>query len=102
MPGGRNLKLRWHNGAMPTYKQMSSRLPDAVYERYTDLEHGHKQFACAAGLLLYFECDEETQWIYREWVKAIAEGRADMSNPPPSLRKLMPKRKRATERKARR
>ena len=78
---------------MAAYKQMSSRLPEALYDRYTAFEHGHKQFACAAGLLLYLECDEDKQWIYREWAKAIAEGRADMGNPPPSLRKLMPKKK---------
>ena len=86
---------------MAAYKQMSSRLPEALYDRYADFEHGHKQFACAAGLLLYLECDEDTQWIYREWAKAIAEGRADMRNPPASLRKLMPKKKTASKKKAR-
>ena len=84
---------------MAAYKQMSSRLPEALYECYTALDHGHKQFACAAGLLLYFECDEDTRWVYREWAKAIAEGRADMSNPPATLRKLVPKKRTATKKK---
>ncbi|MGD8453487.1 MAG: hypothetical protein PVJ57_16870 [Phycisphaerae bacterium] len=76
---------------MARYKQMSSRLPEPVYDRYSTLEHGHKQLACAAGLLLYLQCDEESQWLYREWAKAIAEGRADIDQPPPGVRRLIPK-----------
>ena len=41
--------------------------------------------------------DEDTRWVYREWAKAIAEGRAEMSNPPTSLRKFMPKKRTASK-----
>ena len=84
---------------MPRYVKIASQLPEEVHGRYAELDHGQKQLACAAGFLLYFECEEETRWIYREWAKAIAEGRADMGNPPPSLRKLMPKKKMASKKK---
>jgi hypothetical protein len=78
---------------MARYVKIASQLPEEVHRRYADLDHGQKQLACAAGFLLYFEADSEKQWIYREWAKAIAEGRADMSKPPPSLAKLMPKKR---------
>ena len=78
---------------MASNVKIASQLPAAIHKMYAGLDHGQKQLACAAGLLLYFECDEEKQWIYREWARAISEGRADTKNPPPSLRKLMPNKK---------
>ncbi len=86
---------------MPRYVKIASQLPEEVHRRYAELDHGQKQLACTAGFLLYFERDEDTQWIYREWAKAIAEERADMSNPPPSLRKLMPKKRTASKKRNR-
>ena len=86
---------------MPRYVKIASQLPEEVHRRYAELDHGHKQLACAAGFLLYFECDEDTQWVYREWARAIAEGRAEMSNPPTSLRKLVPKKRTASKKKNR-
>jgi hypothetical protein len=79
---------------MPRYVKIASQLPEQLHRRYFELDHGQKQLACAAGFLLYFECDQDTQWVYREWARAMAEGRADMNNPPESLRKLLPKTKR--------
>ncbi len=76
---------------MPRYVKIASQLPEELHRRYFELDHGQKQLACAAGFLLYFECDEDTQWVYREWARAMAEGRANMSNPPESLRKLLRK-----------
>lgn len=84
---------------MPRYVKIASQLPDEIHRRYAEVDHGQKQLACAAGFLLYFECEEDTRWIYREWAKAIAEGRADMNDPPPSLRKLMPKKRTASRKK---
>ena len=78
---------------MAKYVKIASQLPEELYGHYAELEHGHKQLACAGGFLLYFQCDEDTRWVYREWARAIAEGRADMNNPPESLRKLLTKTK---------
>lgn len=74
---------------MAKYVKIASQLPEDLHEKYVNLDHGQKQLACAAGFLLYFECDEDTQWIYREWARAIAEGRADLKKPPKSLKKLL-------------
>ena len=49
-------------------------------------EHGHKQLACTAGLIWYFNADEETQRLYRAWAQAIAEGYATIEEPPEMLR----------------
>ncbi len=86
---------------MLRYVKIASQLPEEVHRRYAELDHGQKQLACTAGFLLYFQCEEDTRWIYREWARAIAEGRADMRDPPPSLRKLMPKRRSASKKKSR-
>lgn len=74
---------------MVRYVKIASQLPEEVHRRYVALNHGQKQLACTAGFLLYFKCDDETQWIYREWAKAIGEGRANMQVPPAALRKLL-------------
>lgn len=81
--------------------KIASELPEEVYDRYFALEHGQKQLACAAGFLLYFACDEDTQWAYREWVKAIAAGKATMETPPKRLRPVLGEKTRsqATRRK---
>ena len=69
--------------------KFSSELPEEIYERYFALEHGQKQLACGAGLLLYFACDEDTQWAYREWARAIVEGHGTMESPPRRLRSVL-------------
>lgn len=69
--------------------KIGTQLPEKLHERYAALEHGDKQHALAAGLMLYLECDEETQWLYREWAKAIGEGKADVGRPPAHLKKLL-------------
>ena len=77
--------------SMANYVQIASRLPEGVHEQYAELEHGHKQLACAAGLLMYFACDEETQWIYRTWAQAIAEGHATIEEPPEMIKTALAK-----------
>ncbi len=82
---------------MARYVKIASQLPEEVYDRYFQLEHGQKQLACAAGFLMYFSYDADTQWLYREWARAIAEGRATMDKPPEAIKKLLgkqPKKKR--------
>ena len=49
-------------------------------------EHGHKQLACTAGLIWYFNADEETQQLYRAWALAIAEGYGTIDKPPDMLK----------------
>lgn len=60
-------------------------------------EHGHKQLACTAGLIWYFNADEETQRLYREWARGIAENYATIEEPPdmvkPALEKKAPTRR---------
>ena len=75
---------------MARYVKIASQLPEELHQRYFALDHGQKQLACAAGFLLYFACDEETQWAYREWARAIAEGRATTQEPPPGLKTVLP------------
>lgn len=38
------------------------------------MEHGQKQLACTAGLLLYFSADEDARRVYRRWAQDVAEG----------------------------
>lgn len=87
---------------MARYVKIASQLPDALHERYFALEHGHKQLACAAGFLMYFACDSDTQWMYREWARAIAEGRSTVDTPPEALRKLIASKPAPTQTKKRR
>ena len=50
---------------------------------------------------MYFSCDEDTQWVYREWARAIAEGRATMDKPPKALEKLLHKQSQKSSKKKR-
>ena len=86
---------------MAKYVKIASQLPEELHVQYAALDHGHKQLACAAGFLLYFQCDEDTRWVYREWARAMAEGRGDMNNPPENLRTLLGKTKAPAPKKKR-
>jgi hypothetical protein len=70
---------------MTGFTKFNSQVPDAVLELFSQIEHGQKQFACSAGLIWYFNADEHTQRLYREWARAIAEGYATVSEPPESV-----------------
>lgn len=67
------------------YVKFGSQLPEAIYERFTALEHGQKRTACAASLLWYFTTAPETARVYREWARAIAEGLATIEKPPETV-----------------
>jgi hypothetical protein len=69
--------------------KIASQLPEEVHQLYFELDHGQKQLACAAGLLMYFAQDEQVQWAYREWARAIAEGRATIGKPPEALKRFV-------------
>jgi hypothetical protein len=83
----------WSNCDMAGGVKIASELPADVHALYDELPHGQKQLACAAGFLLYFEADEETRWLYREWAKAINEGRANSRTPPETIRKMLQERR---------
>ena len=74
------------------YKKFGSQLPDGIYERFTELEHGDKRIVCAASVLWYFNADAEVTRLYREWARAIAEGSATIEEPPESVQTSLEKR----------
>jgi hypothetical protein len=74
--------------------KFGSQLPEAIYERFFELDHGHKQVVCAAALVWYFNADPETQRVYREWARAISEGFATIEQPPETVRSFLESRRR--------
>ena len=63
-------------------------------------EHGHKQLACTAGLIWYFNADEETQRLYRAWAQGIAENYATIEDPPEMVKDALAKKAPAPLRRA--
>lgn len=76
-----------------------TQVPESVSDRFSEVEHGMKQYACTAGLILYFNTDEQTQRLYREWARAIAEGYASLEKPPDSVAALLKQRSAGTSKK---
>ncbi len=74
------------------YVKFGSQLPETIYQRFADLGHGDKRVACAAALLWYFTAEPEVTRLYREWVRAIAEGFATIEEPPDTVRTALEKR----------
>ena len=70
---------------MTEFTKLSVQVPGVVRDLFVDLKHGHKQLACTAGLLWYFNADERTQRLYRDWARAIAEGYATIEEPPDTV-----------------
>lgn len=69
--------------------KIGSQVPEAVFERFFDLDHGHKQIVCTAALVWYFNADPQTQRVYREWARAIVEGFATIEEPPETVRAFL-------------
>jgi len=76
---------------MNKYVKFGSQVPKAVFERFFELDHGQKQTVCTASLIWYFNADAQTQRVYREWARAIAEGFATIEEPPDTLRAFLKK-----------
>ncbi len=71
------------------YVKFGSQLPEAIHERFAELEYGEKRIACTGALLWYFTADEETKRLYREWARAIAEGFATIEEPPNTVATIL-------------
>jgi len=81
---------------MTNAKKFSSQVPEVIFNRFFDLDHGQKQVVCTAALVWYFNADPQTQRVYREWARAITEGFATLDEPPETVRAfLQSRRKRA-------
>ena len=76
---------------MSNFEKLSVQVPELVRDRFVNLQHGRKQLACTAGLVWYFNADEETQQLYRAWAQAIAEGYATIDKPPDMLKPALGK-----------
>ncbi len=85
---------------MSNFTKLSVQVPGPVKERFVDLDHGRKQLACTAGLIWYFNADEETQQLYRAWAQAIAEGYGTIDKPPDMLKPAIEKKAPAPTRPA--
>lgn len=79
--------------------KFNSQVPEAVQELFSKIDHGQKQFACTAALIWYFNAGEQTQRLYREWARAIAEGLATIEEPPESVQAVLEKRGLSTPRR---
>lgn len=85
------MPLSWLHTDME-YIKFGSQLPEALYERFAELEHGDKRIACAAALLWYFTTEPEVARLYREWARAITEGFATIEEPPETVKTALKKR----------
>ena len=83
---------------MARFVKFSSQVPRIVRERFMGLEHGDKQLVCTGALVWYFNADEETRRLYRDWARAIAEGYSTVEKPPDSVRVLLNLRRRKSVR----
>lgn len=70
---------------MANFAKFSSQVPPVVQERFFELDHGQKQLVCTGALVWFFNADERTQRLYREWARAIAEGYATIEKPPDTV-----------------
>lgn len=70
---------------MAKFTKFNSQVPESVQVRFSEIEHGQKQFACTAALVWYLNADERLQRLYREWARAIGEGHATIQEPPDSV-----------------
>ena len=86
--------ISWLYQEMRGFIKFSSQVPQVVRERFMQLHHGEKQLACTGGLVWYFNADEKTRRLYREWARAIAEEEdgVTVATPPESVRIQMKKR----------
>ncbi|MGD8454675.1 MAG: hypothetical protein PVJ57_22910 [Phycisphaerae bacterium] len=71
--------------------KFNSQVPEAVQELFAQIDHGQKQVACTAALIWYFNADEDTQRLYREWARALVEGYATIDRPPESVAAVLSK-----------
>ena len=78
---------------MSRFTKFSSQVPEVVRERFMELQHGDKQLVCTGALVWYFNADEETRRLYRDWGRAIAEGYASIRTPPDGVRTLLKRRR---------
>lgn len=74
---------------MSRFTKHSIQLPEALLDRYTDMEHGQKQLACTAGLLLYLNSDAQAQRAYRRWAQDFAEGYCSIDELPTEVREAL-------------
>ena len=71
------------------YVKFGSQLPQAIYDKFTELDYGDKRLACAAALLWYFTTEPQVKRLYREWARAIVEDCATIENPPDTVALLL-------------
>lgn len=77
---------------MSRFTKFSSQVPEVVRRRFMEMQHGDKQLACTGALIWYFNADKETQRVYRDWARAIAEGYATIETPPEGVRTVLKRR----------
>ena len=71
------------------YVKFGSQLPEAIHDKFSELEYGDKRLACAAALVWYFNADSEERRLYREWARAIAEDCATIDRPPDTVAAIL-------------
>ncbi len=59
---------------MSDFAKLSIQVASAIVDRYAEIDHGDKQLACTAGLLLYLNADADTRRTLRRWAQDVAEG----------------------------